>query len=110
MSVPPFPLRCHGSCVPMEAQGGGERGRGRLANRWVSRVPFTLNLVCRPFPGSLSTSLRTSTQPRGPCSCRKGPARQMGRILTLLSSKNFSAFAMLFNRKMRWDEDLYSWS
>lgn len=34
----------------------------------------------------------------------------MFQILTLLSSKNLSAFAMLFNRKIRWDEDLYSCS
>lgn len=32
------------------------------------------------------------------------------QILTLLSSKNLSAFAMLFSRKIRWDEDLYSCS
>lgn len=102
----PLPRRRPRSVVLREAWGG--EGRAALPTDWLA-VPCTLNLVAFPqAPPTLPRDQRSTS--RCPCRGGKGPARQMRHILTLLSSRNFSAFAMLFSRKMRWDEDLYSWS
>lgn len=92
-----------------QAVVGRESGTICPVEGWPEGVLLCLNLNLAVLAGP---PLHASpvTGPR-PSRCKKSLCEQdVSQRLTLLSSKNLSAFAMLFNRKMRWDEDLYSCS